>query len=175
MYSTKFFTLATRGPKDAGLDISDDKAQEIASTAAQFRGEVINELIHLEHKVELLLSRFHCSTKAKQDFFLWKVLRRKYLLEFSEKTELLFDVLKELDIEYSTVKGHLTGLTTIRNRLAHGDAVFDTSTATLHFVFLKGEYIVDESFKGEIDEKVQSIDTFLNDLLNDQRFAETNS
>jgi hypothetical protein len=48
MYSTKFFTLTYRGPtQGAGVDIPAEQAQEIASTAAQFRGEVINELIHL--------------------------------------------------------------------------------------------------------------------------------
>jgi hypothetical protein len=174
MYSTKFFTLAIRGPKDAGTDISEERAQEIFSTAAQFRGEVINELIHLENKIELLLSRYFCSTKAKQNVFRWNVLRAR--LRFRDKAELLFELLKdELNIECSTVKGHLTELTTIRNNLAHGDAVFDISAATLHFGHRKGEYTVGDSFKGEIDGKVQSVDAFLNDLLKDQRFAEANS
>ena len=170
MYSTKFFTLTLRGPKDAGADISDDQAQKMFSTAAQFRGEVINELIHLENKIELLLSRYFGSTKAKQNFFRWNVLRAR--LRFKDKAELLFELLKdELNIECSTVKGRLTELTTIRNNLAHGDAVFDISTATLHFGHRKGEYTVGDSFKGEIDAKVQSVDTFLSDLLKDQRTA----
>jgi hypothetical protein len=102
------------------------------------------------------------------------VLRAR--LRFKDKAELLFDLLKdELNIECSTVKGHVSELTTIRNRLAHGDAVFDLSTDTLYFDFQKGEYIVGDSFKGEIDAKVQSVDTFVNDLLKDQRFAEANS
>ena len=164
MYSTKFFTLAIRGPRDAGVDISDDQAQKIFSTAAQFRGEVINELIHLENKIELLLSRYFCSTKGKQNVFRWNVLRAR--LRFKDKAELLFELLKdELNIECSTVKGRLTELTTIRINLAHGDAVFDSSTATLHFGHRKGEYTVGDSFKGEIDAKVQSVDTFLSDLL----------
>ena len=174
MYSTKYFTLTLRGPKDASADISDDQAQKIYSTAAQFRGEVINELIHLENKIELLLSRYFGSTIAKQNFFRWNVLRSR--LQFKYKAVLLFDLLKgELKIECSTVKGHVSELTTIRNRLAHGDVVFDISTATLCFDFRKGEYIVGDSFKGEIDAKVQSVDTFLSDLLKDQRFAEANS
>jgi hypothetical protein len=100
------------------VDISDERAQEIFSTAAQFRGEVINELIHLENKIELLLSRYFCSTKAKQNVFRWNVLRAR--LRFKDKAELLFELLKdELNIECSTVKGRLTELTTIRNNLAH--------------------------------------------------------
>ena len=67
MYSTKFFTLAIRGPRDAGVDISDERAQEIFSTAAQFRGEVINELIHLENKIELLLSRYFLLYESKAE------------------------------------------------------------------------------------------------------------
>lgn len=86
MYSTKFFTLAIRGPKDAGAGICEDQAQKIFSTAAQFRGEVINELIHLENKIELLLSRYFCSTKGKQNVFRWNVLRAR--LRFKDKAEL---------------------------------------------------------------------------------------
>lgn len=67
MYSTKFFTLTLRGPKAAGADISDDQAQKIFSTAAQFRGEVINELIHLENKIELLLSRYFLLYESKAE------------------------------------------------------------------------------------------------------------
>ena len=44
MYSTKFFTLTIRGPRDAGVDISDERAQEIFSTAAQFVAKLLTNL-----------------------------------------------------------------------------------------------------------------------------------
>lgn len=78
--------------------------KEIATTGGRFRGEVINEMIHLEHKIEVLLTRYFCADSKKSRFFLWSVLRAR-MLQFKDKAEILFSVLKEeLVIEASTAK-----------------------------------------------------------------------
>lgn len=150
------------------------KLRKFSARQLNFVAKLLTNLFIWKTKSSCYYLDTFCSTKAKQNFFRWNVLRAR--LRFKDKAELLFELLKdELNIECSTVKGRLTELTTIRNNLAHGDAVFDISTATLHFGHRKGEYTVGDSFKGEIDAKVQSVDTFLSDLLKDQRFAEANS
>ena len=172
MYSTGYFTITCRAPTGVDWHFPDEKAEEIATTGGRFRGEVINELIHLEHKIELLLARYFCPNKTKQQFFLWNLLRGR-VLQFKNKTTILFSLLKdELAIDPSVAKGHLTELATIRNRLAHADAVYDVSTDTLHFVYRSGEYKVGDAFKGEIDSKVKAVDEFLNGLLLRPEFSE---
>ncbi len=175
MYQTNFLTVAVR--KQLGVaDPSNEKMKEVAAAGSHFRGEVINELIHLEQKIEICLARYFCRDTDRQQEFLWSVLRQRPMTMNHKATLLLFILKDSLSVDISVVKGQLEELMTIRNRLAHGDVIYDVATDTLEASYRERKepcYLkLNDEMKRQIDGKAKDVDIFLNNLMKRAEFAE---
>ena len=120
MHQTGFFTVTIRYPAGTHPTLSHEKLEEVNETASRFRGEVINELVHLEHKIETCLKNYFCRDTCRGEEFLWLILRARPM-HMSNKTTLLLAILEDtLSIDVSKMREMLEYLTKMRNRLAHG-------------------------------------------------------
>lgn len=169
MFKSSYFTLTILTIHDKPITLPPDKAEQLVQTGSKFRGDIINEMIHLEHKIERFLESYFCVEKSKRDNFLWLILRHRSMT-FSNKVRVFFSILKDtLNMDISGIKSNLDDLITIRNRLAHGDLAYDSGDDALKISYKDGKdmkfLVLTAALKGDVDDKVKNVDHFLNRLL----------
>ena len=168
MFDASYFTITIQHDPDQPIEISHEEAQRLLQAGNKFRGDVINELIHLEHKIERFIVGYFCDDARKRDDLLWLILRHRSM-NFRNKVRVLFSILKDaMNMDVTAAQKNLEHLTEIRNRLAHGDLIYDVRKSDLKISYREGKnlkfLILTEALRADLDAKVQNVDEYLNRL-----------
>ena len=155
MCESKHFTIRLEPGDD--LDLPPEKAKRLINRASRFRGEVVNQMVFIEHKLTEYLARcFRDMPKKRAELDSMK---------FNRKARIFQAIVAMRNVP--TPADDLIYLGEFRDTLAHGTLIYETRTGRLKIdnrKTLKVE-ILTGTLRSEIDKKVIRVDEFLNSLL----------
>jgi hypothetical protein len=154
MFESKHFTITLQTAPGEEADLPPEETQKLLEGVSRFRGDVINETIYIEYKLEKYLAR---NDPKKSD--------KLEKMTFAKKAKRFRSVAKE------GPQDDLIYLVGFRNTLAHGKLIYEPQTGQLKIYNRKhSEWVVlTEALRAEIDEKVIRVDEFLNGLIAEQK------
>jgi hypothetical protein len=161
MFAPSHFRITLQTTPDEDAQLSDEKTEELLQAASRFRGDVINQIVVIEGKVDQCLANYFCDDHKKKDDLLWLVLRQR-AIGFSSKLGVLSAITKD-----TSIQADADYLNSVRNAFAHSVLVYDVPNDQLKL--WDGEnlkfVVLSDNLQAEIDEYVTRVDEFLNRLL----------
>ena len=171
MFDPSRFRIMLQVAPGEDAHLLDEKAEELLQAASRFRGEVINQIVIIEGKLDQYLGNYFCGDQQKKDDFLWLVLRQRPM-NLSSKLRILYAITND-----TSIQADADYLNSMHNAFAHSVAVYNVPSdqlklwgpGNLEFVVLS------DDLRAEIDEYVTRVDEFLNRLLTKQETEHSDS
>lgn len=160
-------SISLKAKKGVPLSLTQEEIEQFAVQGNLLRGDVINELIHLEHKLEGVINSYFVVDSNKQTMFFEHVLKQRFFT-LNEKIRIVLQIADSLvhdSEEIKKLKSIFGNVQRLRNKLAHGDFVLDANNKNASIEYHKGGKKVSELFNQkrvkEFEDNLFKINVFL--------------
>ena len=160
MFESKHFTITFQTAPGEDADLPGEEAQKLVQEASRFRGDVVNQVVYIEDKLNQYFARYFHDSSEKSE----KLQSRP----FDRKARRFRSIVRGAATnDVPGPEDDLIWLGELRNTRAHGKLIYEPRTGQLKIWNRRTSHLIilTESLRTEIDEKVTRVDVLLNGLL----------